>query len=118
MIQSNVMKRAVPILIFILILILRQAPSALIEDQGRGSGSNLSALNFLCGTPGLGWIEIMEKGDPGVLSPVFKAFQNEDRLVTGEVSIGHFSYVSHCISDLLLIDKPPPLWRSGFNYFA
>jgi hypothetical protein len=103
------MKRAVPILIFILILILRQAPSALIEDQRQGSGSNLNESNSFSGAQGLGWLEIIEKGDQSALSPVFEAFQNEDTLVLSDESIRPIRYLPRCVSNPLLIDRPPPI---------
>jgi len=112
------MKRAVPILIFILILILRQAPSALIEDQGRGSCSNHYALNLFSGAQGFGWLEIMENGDPGVLSPVFGAFQSEDKLFLGEAPIRPIRNLSHCFANPLLIDRPPPFWKAELIDFA
>lgn len=60
----------------------------------------------------------MEKGDPGELSPVFEAFQNEDQLFFSEVSMGHYRYLSHCVADLLLIDRPPPIWKPELINFA
>ena len=112
------MKRAVPILIFILILIPRQAPSALIEDQRQGSGSNLNASNLFCDALGFGWLEIMEKNDPGALSPVFEAFRNEGTLVLCDETIRPIRYLPCCFSNPLLIDRPPPTRKPALVDFA
>jgi hypothetical protein len=112
------MKRAVPILILILILILRQAPSALIEDQRQGPGSNLTESNLLIGAQGLGWLEIIDKGDSCVLSPVFEASQHENTLFLCNAAIRHFRYLPHCFTNPLLIDRPPPIWKTEFINFA
>lgn len=111
-ILSRVMKRVAPILIFILILILRQAPSALFVDQVPGNSSILQEENLLIGIQGLGCFEDMDKGDPGVLSPVFQAFENEEQLFIGAVAWRHFRFLFHCDTNPLLIDKPPPVIRA------
>ena len=102
------MKRAVPILLFILILIFRQAPSAIIVGQGQKGYSNLQEANSLFSTQGLGWFEEIEKNDPGVLPPVFQAFQNEGQDFIGKALLRSFKYVCHFHSNPLLIDRPPP----------
>ena len=108
-ILSQIMKRVVPILIFILILILRQAPSALFVDQVPGNSSILQEANLLIGIQGLGWFEDMDKEDPGVLSPVFQVFQNEEQLIISAAALRHFRFLFHCHTNPLLIDKPPPV---------
>ncbi len=109
------MRRAISIFIFILILTLRQTPSALIVDHMPGSRSILQEANFFIGTQGLGLFEGMENGDPGVLSPVFKAFQNEEQWFIGEAALRHSRYLFHCFTNPLLIDRPPPAMGAGYT---
>ena len=102
------MRRAIPILIFILILILRQAPFALNLGHLPGSSSILKETTLEISTQGLGWFENMEKGDPKEISPVFQSFHNKEQLFIGAAALRHFRFLCHCHTNPVLTDKPPP----------
>jgi hypothetical protein len=105
---KKAMKRALPILVFILILLLRQSPETLIVDHIPGSHSSVQKTNFINGPQGLGWTEAMNTGDPKDAPPVFEAFQDEEQEFTSAYALKHFRFPFHYRSNPLLIDRPPP----------
>jgi len=102
------MKRAVPIVLFILILILRQAPPELMVDRREMSPFILQETSLMMGSQGLGWTEDMNRGDPKEIPPVFQAFRDEEPLFTVAAALKLFRFPFHCRSNPLLIDRPPP----------
>ena len=102
------MRTLSPILIFILILNLRQDSSVFIADHFTGCNSILQEKLLVNGTQGLGWFENTDKGDPDRLPPVFQAFQNQEQMFIGTADLRHFRYLIHVQTNPLLIDKPPP----------
>ena len=102
------MKRALPILVFILILVLRQAPEALMVDHIPGSHSIVQETNFINYPQGLGWTEAINNGDPKEAPEVFQAFQDEEHEFTGAYALKLFRFPFHYRSNPLLIDRPPP----------
>jgi len=106
------MKQVIPIFIGIVILVLRQAPSAFGGENLPGSSPILKEVNVSMGTQGLGWFEDIEKGDPGLLDQVFQPFQNEEPLFVGAAVWRHFRFSFHFHTNPLLIDRPPPVHRA------
>jgi hypothetical protein len=95
-------------LVFILILILRQAPPALMVDHQPGSRSILQETNLINRPQGFGWTEDMNNGDPKEIPSVFQAFQDEEPLFMGAAALKLFRFSFHNRSNPLLIDRPPP----------
>lgn len=112
------MKQAVPKLIFILILILKQAPSEVIADQRQGSCLDFHELNLLSDAHLRGWLEVMEKADQAALLPVFEAFQSGDTLFLHEATSRPIRYLPRCITNPLLYDRPPPVRKPELISFA
>ena len=103
------MKRVVPIVIFILILTIRQEPPAHIVGHKQLCGLLLQDTNFFIGIQGPGWTEDVDKGDPKEIPLDFQSFQNEEYLFIGAFVLNPFPSLSHTHSNPLLIDLPPPI---------
>ncbi len=104
------MRREVPILIFILILILRQGPVVRIAENNPCCHSIIQETNQFSDTAGLGSIEDTKNDDPIEMPTVFRAFQNEEQSFIGAGTLKHFTCLFHRFSNPLLIDIPPPVF--------
>jgi hypothetical protein len=107
--EKLAVKRVLPILVFILALMFRQAPPELLADQKSISPSVLQEVNTTSVTQGLGWIQWMDQDDSKELPPVFQPFQNEEQYHDDRLIPLDFTFFFHDRSNPLLTDRPPPL---------
>lgn len=106
--HGQAMRRVLPILAFILVLIFRQAPPELWADHKTFPQSFVKEINTSSRTQGLGWIEIWIQDDSNELPLVFPPFQNEEPHEDDIIIPLDFTFFFHDRSNPLLIDRPPP----------
>lgn len=106
--HEQVMKRVLPILAFILVLMFRQAPPELLADHKTFPQSLVKEIDTSSRTQGLGWIQLLIQDDSKQLPPVFQPFQNEQDHNEDRAIAMNFSFFFHDRSNPLLTDRPPP----------
>ena len=102
------MKQAVPILLFILVLVFWQAPPVPGVVDLPGSHSMLQETNLIHHPQGLGWTDALNNDDPQEIPQLFEAFKDQEPLFMGKAVFVPVAFSFHSLANPLLIDRPPP----------
>ena len=102
------MKQAVPILLFILVLVFWQSSPVPGMVDLPGSHPVLQESNLMHHPGGLGRTDALSKDDPQENPELFDVFQDQEPLFTVKAVLALVAISFHGLANPLLIDRPPP----------
>jgi hypothetical protein len=102
------MKRAVPILLFVLVLVFWQASPVFGVDDPQGRHSMLQESSLSHHPQRVGWSGTLNNDDPQENPELSEVFQVGEPLFMGNAVLGRVAISFHGLTNPLLIDRPPP----------
>lgn len=102
------MKRAVPILLFILVLVFWQSPPVTGMADPSVSHSVLQESNLIHHPQKVGWKGALNNDDPQENPALVQVFEDGKPLFMGKAVLELVAIYYHGLANPLLIDRPPP----------